>query len=76
MKVEINQDEMIELSEVFNSIRLKTQDGESLTVCMRDSGFEFNYEGEIYHAKNGRLIHIEKFADKSNMPPEVRQRNP
>ncbi len=24
-----------------------------MTICMRDSGFEFKYQGEWYYAKNG-----------------------
>jgi len=66
MKIEINQDERIELTEVFNSISLKTRDNETIVICMRDSGFEFDYEGEMYHAKEGRLIHIEKAPMKPN----------
>jgi hypothetical protein len=43
----------IQLEEVFNSIVLKTTDGEEMAICMRDSGFEFKYQGEWYFAKEG-----------------------
>ena len=53
MKVTVNQDNTIQLEEVFNSIVLKTKDGEEVAICMRDSGFEFKYQGEWYFAKEG-----------------------
>ena len=53
MKVTVNQDNTIQLEEVFNSIVLKTKDGEEMAICMRDSGFEFKYQGEWYFAKEG-----------------------
>lgn len=53
MKVNVNEDYSIQLEEVFNPIVLKTQDGEVMSICMRDSGFEFNYQGEWYFAKEG-----------------------
>jgi hypothetical protein len=53
MKVTTNEIGVIQLEEVFNSIVLKTKDGEQMGICMRDSGFEFNYQGEWYFAKEG-----------------------
>jgi len=53
MKVTVNQDNTIQLEEVFNSVVLKTKDGEEMAICMRDSGFEFKYQGEWYFAKEG-----------------------
>ena len=53
MKVTTNEQGVIQLEEVFNGIMLKTQDGEEMSICMRDSGFEFNYQGEWYFAKEG-----------------------
>lgn len=46
-------DNIIQLEEVFNPIILKTKDGEEMAICMRDSGFEFKYQGEWYIAKGG-----------------------
>ena len=59
MKVEVGLDGNIELTNVFNSIVLKTDSGESLAICMRDSGFEFKYQGKWYSAKEGRVKSFE-----------------
>lgn len=60
MKTSISQNGLIELTEVYNPIELITNDNESMVICMRDSGFEFKYQGEVYHAKNGEVSKIEK----------------
>lgn len=41
------------LSKVYNSMLFKTDDGEELALCMRDSGYEFKYFGHWYEAKEG-----------------------
>ena len=53
MKVTTNEQGVIQLEEVFSGIILKTPDGEEMGICMRYSGFEFNYQGEWYFAKHG-----------------------
>lgn len=53
MKVTTNEHGIIQLEDVVIGIDLKTQDGEEMTICMRDSGFEFRYQGEWYFAKEG-----------------------
>jgi hypothetical protein len=53
MKVSVLEDYSIQLEEVFNSIVLKTSDGEKMAICMRDSGFEFRYNNVWYSAKEG-----------------------
>ena len=53
MKLTTNEQGVIQLEEVFSGIILKTSDGEEMSICMRDSGFEFNYQGEWYFAKEG-----------------------
>ena len=53
MKVTTNEHGIIQLEDVFIGIDLKTRDGEEMTICMRDSGFEFRYQGEWYFAKEG-----------------------
>lgn len=53
MKLTINEDRIIQLEEVYNPVILKTNSGETLSICMRDSGFEFEYEGKWYFAKEG-----------------------
>ena len=53
MKVTTNEHVIIILEDVVIGIDLKTKDGEIMTICMRDSGFEFRYQGEWYFAKEG-----------------------
>lgn len=60
MKTTIGQNGLIELSEIYIPIELVTNDNETMKICMRDSGFEFTYEGEVYHAKQGVISKIEK----------------
>lgn len=58
MKLTVNKSNNIQLEEVFNSIVLKTDDGEEMRISMRDSGFEFQYQGIWYSAKQGNLEKI------------------
>lgn len=55
MKLTVNENNQVQLEEVFTPITLKTADGELLSISMRDSGFEFQYQGEWYFAKQGYL---------------------
>jgi hypothetical protein len=58
MKITVNEDKVMQLEEVFNSILLKTPDGEKMYICMRDSGFEFTYEGKKYSAQKGVIKEV------------------
>lgn len=58
MKISVNEDNNIQLEDVFVTIVLKTRDGEEMSICMRDTGFEFKYEGEWYTAKEGKIQQI------------------
>ncbi len=42
MKMNVDEDGDIILTEVYTGIGLRTNDGEFMGICMRDSGFEFN----------------------------------
>ena len=53
MKITNNEQGNFVLEEVYNGVEFITKDGEILGICMRDSGYEFNYEGTWYEAKNG-----------------------
>jgi len=53
MKIEVDNNRQIVLKEVFNGIILESADKETISICMRDSGFEFNYQGVWYEAKEG-----------------------
>lgn len=55
MKLQIEENSTLTLSEVYSGINLKTENGEKISICMRDSGFEFNYMGQWYEAKNGKI---------------------
>lgn len=55
MRIEVNENGEFILKEVYNGIGLETIDKEFFSICMRDSGFEFNYMGTRYEAKNGEL---------------------
>ena len=53
-KPEVSTDEDgLVLKHVYSGVSLITSDGEHMGICMRDSGFEFNYQGKWYSAKNG-----------------------
>jgi len=67
MKVTTNEQGVIQLEEVFSGIILKTPDGEEMTICMRDSGFEINYQGEWYFAKEGFVMQFKKSIRGNNL---------
>jgi hypothetical protein len=58
MKIETTALSEIILKEVFNPIVLQTESGETMVICMRDSGFEFTYQDKKYSAKNNQLISL------------------
>lgn len=53
MKLTVTEDLGVQLEEVFSGLTLKTASGETMSICMRDTGFEFNYQGKWYFAKEG-----------------------
>lgn len=73
MKVNVNEEYSIQLEEVFNPIVLKTQDGEVMSICMRDSGFEFNYQGEWYFAKEGYVEPFHKSVRENYLVDQTHQ---
>ena len=60
MKLTLDKYNYLQFEEVFNPIIFKTKDGEEMIICMRDSGFEFTYNGEPYFAKEGHLEPLHK----------------
>jgi hypothetical protein len=60
MKITVNEKNEIILKEVYSGVGLESNDGEFFGICMRDSGFEFTYEGEDYSAYNGKIKHLGK----------------
>jgi hypothetical protein len=55
VKLEVNEKYEITLKEVFSGVGFISPDGEEFGICMRDSGFEFTYEGRHFEAKEGEL---------------------
>jgi len=58
MKLNVNEKGNIVLEEVFAGLSLKSEDGEEFGICMRDSGFEFQYGNELWQAKDGKVQKI------------------
>lgn len=56
MEITINERGMLQLERVFNPIVLKSGADEEIIICMRDSGFEFEYQGNKYEAKGGSIL--------------------
>ncbi len=52
MKIDVIEGAIV-LKEVYSGVGLLTNSGEFMRICMKDSGFEFHYEGKQYEAKNG-----------------------
>ena len=55
MNIAINKDCILEITELYNPIVLKSNAGETIVVCMRDTGFEFRYGGKLIEAKRGKV---------------------
>ena len=53
MEVRVLEDYSIALEKVFSGVLLVSPDKEEFGICMRDSGFEFQYAGTWYEAKRG-----------------------
>lgn len=64
MKVEIDEHGTLVLKEVFNSIKLVTPDNETITICMRDSGFEACYENSFYSFQKGKVGKVLKYVEE------------
>ena len=49
MRLDVVENYRIELSEVFNSITLKTVEGRKIHICQRDWGFEIKTDaGQLF----------------------------
>ncbi len=70
MKIEVNEKRQIVLKEVYNGILIETKHNELMGISMRDTGFEFNYNGTWFEAKRGIVKPMasadrEKFVDEN-----------
>ena len=66
MKISVDDNNSLLLEEVYNGITLKSSSGEKFSICMRDTGFEFNYNGKWYCAKEGQVKEIKNLTNKKN----------
>jgi len=69
MKIEVSENNNIILREIYNPIGIKTNDGETIILMMRDSGFEIFYENQFFEMKKGKVksaIQIKKERDEEN----------
>lgn len=55
MKIEVCEDGIISLKEVYNQIKLVTGNNETMLIQMRDGGFEFKYQDDWYFATGGNI---------------------
>ncbi len=66
MKLSVGENREILLEEVYSGVLLKTRDGETMGICMRDTGFEFSYQNVWYSAQNG-IIKPMKVSERGNI---------
>lgn len=79
MKIEVLPDYSFALKEVFSGVSLVSRDNEEFGICMRDSGFEFQYAGVWYEAKGGvintlwgkPLLEGAKNTEQANQPDKA-----
>lgn len=64
MEIRVNDKFELELSKVYNSIKLISDDGEVLYICMRDNGFDVAYlenekaDKHYIQLNAGKITHI------------------
>ena len=70
MKITVNQDDSFQLEEFYLPITLVSDNKEEMSICLRDGGFEFKYQGDWYMVKNGEVELMKKQSfDVSNDLP-------
>ncbi len=68
MKIEVGEKQEIILKEVYSGVTLVSGEGEKLGICMRDSGFEFTYEGLSFSAQEGVVTGLTRAEASVSMP--------
>jgi hypothetical protein len=58
MNIEVDDHGTIVVTRVYNPISFLTNAGETLSICMRDTGFEFTYQGVKFNAKQGNIYTV------------------
>lgn len=65
MKVTI-ENKTLQLEEVFNPIRVKSTNGEILTLSLADGGFEVQYQGKLYGFNEGKVLDYQQLQSDVN----------
>lgn len=55
MKISLSETGETVIKELYNGATLITNSNEKISICMRDSGFEFKYNEKWYQAKKGKI---------------------
>ncbi len=55
MKIEVDEKRNIILKNVYNGVGFISRDGEKFSICMRDGGYEFSYQGAWFRAVKGKI---------------------
>lgn len=58
MKIEVGENREILLKEVYNGVTLETDKFERFFICMRDGGFEINFNGAKFSAQGTTIIEM------------------
>lgn len=58
MKLGVTENGNLEAKEIYSPLKCISGDGEELSICMRDSGFEFIYQNKWFEAKGGKVEEI------------------
>ena len=66
MKISVNDQNTIQIEDCFESILLKSPNGETFHIAMRDGAFEFFYNGIWYYAKDN-IIGEFKTSSRGNL---------
>ena len=56
MKIQAGEDYTLIVTEVYNGLLLKTEEGQELGVCMRDGAFEVSINGHWYTARDSTIV--------------------
>jgi len=51
------------LKDVFNPIILETEEGEIISIAMRDGGYEIAYDGKLHSVRDGAIKVIEEIIE-------------
>lgn len=53
MEIDVSQESELQLKKIYTPITLISEKLDTISICMRDSGFEFKYGEVWYEAKDG-----------------------